>query len=87
MEFVLELAGKANPRSTQGFPTFFEHDTPLRRVQCGGPVVDLDGDLVGITVCPGEYGCMAIPSVCIRQLFEELKSGGLTDKWDKPKLK
>jgi S1-C subfamily serine protease len=84
MEFNLELAGKGNPRSTQGFPTFFEHDTPLHRRQCGGPVVDLDGDLVGITVCPSEYGCMAIPGANIRRLFEELKSDRLTDKQEEP---
>ncbi len=76
LEFVLELAGKDNPRSTQGFPTFFEHDIPLHRRQCGGPVVDLDGDLVGVTVCPSAYGCMAIPSTCIRRLFEEMKQRG-----------
>jgi S1-C subfamily serine protease len=79
MTFELELAGKGNPRSAQGFPTFFEHDTPLHRRQCGGPVVDLDGDLVGITVCPSEYGCMAIPGASIRRLFDELKSGRLTE--------
>jgi serine protease Do len=84
MEFDLELAGKGNPRSTLGFPTFFEHDTPLHRRQCGGPVVDLDGNLVGITVCPNEYGCMAIPSASIRRVFEELKSGGSTDKKEAP---
>ena len=84
MEFSVELAGIPSPRSTQGFPIFFEHDTPLHRRQCGGPVVDTDGDFVGITVFAGEYGCMAIPGACIRRLLEELKAGGMTDKWDKP---
>ena len=60
-------------------------DTPLHRRQCGGPVVDLDGNVVGITVCPSEYGCMAIPSASIRRIFEELKSGGLIDKEEESK--
>ena len=84
MEFTLELAGKDNPRSIRGFPAFFEHDTPLHRRQCGGPVVDLDGALVGINVCPSEYGSMAIPSASVRRLYHELQSGSVTDTLDKP---
>ena len=84
MEFTLALVGNDNPRSTQGFPTFFEHDMPLHRRQCGGPVVNLDGALVGITVCPSEYGSMAIPSASIRELFQKLQSGSVTGTLDKP---
>ena len=85
MELTVELPGGASRRSADGFPTFFEHDIPLRRSGCGGPVVDLDGNFVGITVFAGEYGCMAIPIAYICRLFEELKSGGSTDAWDKPR--
>jgi S1-C subfamily serine protease len=85
LELTLELAGMPSPRSTQGFPTFFELDIPLHRRQCGGPLVDLDGDFAGITVFAGEYGCMVIPSASIRRLFAELKPGGSLDKWDNPR--
>jgi serine protease Do len=57
------------------FPTLFEHDMPLLPSQCGGPVFDLDGKAVGITVFRGEYGCMAIPANCIQRLLPELQSG------------
>lgn len=86
MELRVELAGIRRPGSSRRFPAFFEHDTPIHRRQCGGPVVDLDGEFVGITVCPSEYGCMAIPATWIRRLLEELKTGGSTDRWDRPRV-
>jgi serine protease Do len=66
------------------FPTLFEHDAPLLFSQCGGPLVDLDGDAVGITVYRGQYGCMAIPGDRVKRLLPMLKSNGLADKWIKP---
>ena len=66
------------------FPTLFEHDAPLLFSQCGGPLVDLDGDAVGITIYRGQYGCMAIPGDCVKRLLPMLKSDGLADKWTKP---
>ena len=52
--------------------------------QCGGPVVDLAGEVVGITLYCSGYGCVAIPDDCVKQLLPVLKSGGLADKWIKP---
>jgi serine protease Do len=60
-------------------PTLFEHDMLLLPSQCGGPVVNLDGKAVGITVYRGKYGCLAIPASCLERLLPELRSGGLTD--------
>ncbi|MCG8649534.1 MAG: trypsin-like peptidase domain-containing protein [Pirellulales bacterium] len=56
-----------------GFPVAFEHDTPLLQDQCGGPLFDLSGKAVGITVARvGPYGCAAIPSETIKQILSEL---------------
>jgi S1-C subfamily serine protease len=63
-------------------PTLFEHDMPLPPSQCGGPVIDLDGKAVGITMYRGQYGCMAIPADCIERLLPDLRSGKLADIWD-----
>ncbi len=57
---------------------------PLTPDECGGPVVDLAGEVVGITLYSGDYGCMAIPGDCVKQLLPVLKSSGLADKWIKP---
>ena len=68
------------------FPEFFEHDMPLLPSQCGGPVIDLDGRAVGITVFRGEYGCMAIPANCIERLLPELRTGKVPASGDGPHL-
>jgi serine protease Do len=83
---TLELAAEplTSSKPYADFPTLFEHDMPLSLSQCGGPVVDLDGKAVGITMYRGQYGCMAIPSDCVRRLLPGLKSGGLADRWIKP---
>jgi serine protease Do len=81
-DLILKLA--AEPKPFVGFPTLFEYDAPLAHDKCGGPVVDLAGDAVGITLHRDQYGCMAIPGDCVKQLLPVLKSGGLSDKWIKP---
>jgi len=58
-------------RSTM-LPTFFQHDMPLFTNQLGGPVIDLDGKAVGISIIWNKYGCEAIPADCIERLLPEL---------------
>ena len=56
------------------FPAVFEHDIPLTLDECGGPVIDLDGKAVGITIARvGQHGCMAIPGEVIPGLVSRLK--------------
>lgn len=55
------------------FPTVFEHDMPLFMSPFGSPVVDLDGDAIGITVYRSTYGCLAIPGDCIMRLLPKLQ--------------
>ena len=56
------------------FPAVFEHDIPLLLDECGGPVIDLDGKAVGMTIARvGEHGCMAIPADVIPGLVSRLK--------------
>jgi len=81
-ELILRLVAETKPFA--GFPTLFEHDMPLAADECGGPVVDLAGKVVGMTLHRGQYGCMAVPSDCVKQLLPVLKSNGLSDKWIKP---
>ena len=35
------------------FPWVFQHDTPLFPEQCGGPILDIDGNVVGINIARG----------------------------------
>jgi S1-C subfamily serine protease len=49
------------------FPVVFEHDIPLALDECGGPVVDLDGNVIGITIARvGPHGCSALPFDMVR---------------------
>ena len=87
MDLTLELVAEplTNSKAYADFPTLFEHDIPLSLGQCGGPLVDLSGKAVGMTMYRGEYGCMAIPGDCVERLVPELmKPGRLAERWIKP---
>ena len=61
-----------------GFPTVLQHDTVLQPNQCGGPLVDLEGKVVGINIArASRVASYAIPAAAIRPLLDELKSGKL----------
>lgn len=64
--------------STRGndFPSAFQHDTALDAKHCGGPVVDLDGQIVGINIArSGRVSSLAIPVGVVVEVIEKLKSG------------
>lgn len=77
LEFSMVLSSKPLvwSRPYADFPTLFEHDMPLLPSQCGGPVIDLEGQAAGITMFRGEYGCMAVPANVIVRLLPELLTG------------
>ena len=52
-----------------GFPTVIECAVPFYFYECGGPIVDLNGCAIGVTIArPGEHGGMVIPGDCVRKL-------------------
>lgn len=64
-----------------GFPVILQHDTILRPSDCGGPVADLDGKVVGINIArAGRTETYAIPSEVVKTLLADLKSGKLAPK-------
>jgi serine protease Do len=64
-----------------GFPSFLQHDTVLSPDQCGGPVVDLDGKVIGINIArAGRTESYAIPSEAVQPLLFDLMSGKLAPK-------
>lgn len=63
-----------------GFPVALQHDTVLRANECGGPLVDLDGRVIGINIARGgRTDSYAIPSESILPLIADLKSGKPTN--------
>ena len=69
-----------------GFPSILQHDTVIKPIDCGGPVVDLDGKTVGINISrSGRTETYAIPSEAVLALIDDLKSGKLK-RVDPPKI-
>lgn len=76
-DFQNQLGSQLSDRRT-GFPMVLQHDTVLRPVDCGGPLVDLDGKVIGINIArAGRTETLAIPAEAIKPLLDELKSGKL----------
>ena len=69
------LGGELSFRRT-GFQTVLQHDTFLLPEHCGGPLVDLEGRVVGINIARAErIASYALPSAAIVPWLEGLKSG------------
>jgi serine protease Do len=57
-----------------GFPLVLPHDTPLRPKECGGPLVDTDGRVVGINIARAlRVTSYALPASVVRAVVSELK--------------
>jgi serine protease Do len=77
------MGGKLSSRRA-GFPSVFQHDTVLRPEDCGGPVVDLNGTVIGINIArSGRTESFAIPVASILPLLDDLKSGKLAPLTEK----
>ncbi len=62
----------------RGYPDALQHDMALEPNQIGGPVVDLDGRVVGMNIArSGRIECFAIPSKAIKGLLEKVGEGKL----------
>lgn len=61
-----------------GYPTILQHDSVVRPSDCGGPIVDLEGRVIGINICrAGRTESWAVPTEVIQSVLADLKSGKL----------
>lgn len=75
--------GGAVSRNRSGYPAAFQHDMVLKPSQCGGPVVDLDGKVIGLNIArSGRIECYAIPAATLASLLEKVDTG----KFARPEL-
>jgi serine protease Do len=59
--------------SRMGYPSAFQHDLPLEPEFCGGPVVDLDGRVLGLNIArAGRVKTYAIPGETIELLLGDI---------------
>ncbi len=79
-ERMNEMGGPLSYRSSS-FPTVIQHDTVLRPADCGGPLVDLSGKVVGINIArAGRTESYAAPADKVQALLTDLESGKLAPK-------
>lgn len=71
-EFQNTLGGAISDRRT-GFPLAIQHDSVLRPHDCGGPVVDLDGQVVGLNIArAGRVESYALPATTVRDAVDKM---------------
>ena len=68
----MEVNGEISSRST-GFQNIMQHDTVIAPHQCGGPVVDVYGNVVGLNIArAGRVSSYAIPSSIVSPAITEM---------------
>jgi serine protease Do len=74
------MGSKLSKRKS-GFPVVLQHDSVVLPEDCGGPLVDLAGNVVGINICrKGRVESWAVPSEVIRPLLNDLMTGKLAPR-------
>jgi len=62
-------------RRAQGFERAIEHDTVLQPWLCGGPLVNLDGQAIGLNIArASRVTTYALPAALVQRIFADLKS-------------
>src|SRR4029077_15315274 len=68
------LSGEVSQRA-EGFEQAIEHDTVLPPWLCGGPLVNLDGQAIGLNIArAGRVSTYALPAPLVKRILEHLKS-------------
>jgi serine protease Do len=76
-EFQNLMGSDLSPRRS-GYPTILTHDSVVKPADCGGPLVDLEGNVIGINISrAGRTESWAIPTEVIEPLLADLRSGKL----------
>ena len=69
-ETEMEVNGPVSARAT-GFNRVFLHDTVLAPTQCGGPLCNLDGQVVGLNIArAGRVSSYALPADVLQPLLQ-----------------
>ncbi|GIX00396.1 MAG: hypothetical protein KatS3mg111_3728 [Pirellulaceae bacterium] len=67
----MEVNGSISARAT-GFEQVFMHDTVLAPHECGGPLVNLKGEVVGLNIArSGRVTSYALPTSLVRPVLED----------------
>ena len=71
--------GNTLSRRRDGFDAVFQHDATIEPEQCGGPLVDLDGRLIGINIArAGRVESYALPLAEVVAALARLRASSPT---------
>jgi serine protease Do len=74
-DFQNSMGGELSGRRT-GFPAILQTDMVLEPKNCGGPIVDLDGKVLGLAIArAGRVETWVLPSETIRPVLADMKAG------------
>jgi serine protease Do len=74
-ELMDSLGGPLSARRV-GFPYVLQHDSVLRPEDCGGPLVDLDGNVIGLNIARvSRVASYAIPAGHVKPVVEAMLAG------------
>ncbi len=67
--------GSTPSNRAEGFALALQHDTVLQNWQCGGPLVNLDGRVVGLNIArAGRVASYALPTDLVRTILGNLRA-------------
>ena len=70
---MMNRLGAILSRRNDNFSFVFQHDTPLFPEQCGGPILDLKGNVLGMNIArQGRASSLAIPSERMQTIVDDL---------------
>lgn len=76
---MMNRLGAIPSRRSSGFPNVFQHDMPIFPEHCGGPVLDLNGNAVGLNIARnGRAATYALPVEQIKTIVQKLQRAKVT---------
>jgi serine protease Do len=77
----MDSLGGPLSRRRAGFPSVLQHDSVLRPRDCGGPIVDLDGNVVGVNIArASRVASYALPVSVVRPVVAEMLQHAVADR-------
>lgn len=74
----MDRMGSRLSERRDGFPYVLQHDSVIKPEDCGGPLVDLSGEAVGVNIARvGRVASYAVPTETVLEMLPQLKSGKL----------
>ena len=78
---MMARLGAIPSRRADGFSFAFQHDSPLLPEQCGGPITDLHGNVVGLNIARNNRAASyAIPSSHVKTIVDELLRSNIASR-------